>query len=65
MRVFWIFAGIVAAASAVCSTPIGAAQAAAVAGTPATAEEATRLVREVVYNELHDHDTHGFWRRSV
>ena len=20
------------------------------------------LVREVVYNELHDHDTHGYWR---
>jgi hypothetical protein len=21
-----------------------------------------QLIREVVYNELHDHDTHGFWR---
>jgi len=21
-----------------------------------------QLVREVVYNELHDHDQHGYWR---
>jgi hypothetical protein len=31
----------------------------------ATAEQLEppgQLVREVVYNELHDHDTHGFWR---
>jgi hypothetical protein len=27
---------------------------------PSTA--AATLVREVVYNELHDHDTHGYWR---
>jgi len=25
-------------------------------------EDSARLVREVVYNELHDHDTHGYWR---
>ena len=25
-------------------------------------EPAQQLVREVVYNELHDHDTHGYWR---
>jgi hypothetical protein len=25
-------------------------------------EDAVTLVREVVYNELHDHDTHGYWR---
>ncbi len=24
-------------------------------------EDPVRLVREVVYNELHDHDTHGYW----
>ena len=24
--------------------------------------DAAYLVREVVYNELHDHDTHGYWR---
>lgn len=26
------------------------------------AEPAQQLVREVVYNELHDHDAHGYWR---
>lgn len=25
-------------------------------------EDPARLVREVVYNELHDHDTHGYWK---
>jgi hypothetical protein len=25
-------------------------------------EPAPQLVREVVYNEVHDHDTHGYWR---
>ena len=25
-------------------------------------ESPQQLVREVVYNELHDHDTHGYWR---
>ena len=28
-------------------------------------EPAGQLIREVVYNELHDHDTHGFWRYWV
>lgn len=28
-------------------------------------EPAQQLVREVVYNELHDHDTHGYWRYWV
>jgi len=27
--------------------------------------DSSRLVREVVYNELHDHDTHGYWRYWV
>jgi hypothetical protein len=27
-----------------------------------TPEDPARLVREVVYNELHDHDTHGYWK---
>ena len=27
-----------------------------------TSEDSIRLVREVVYNELHDHDTHGYWQ---
>jgi hypothetical protein len=30
-----------------------------------TPEDLSRLVREVVYNELHDHDTHGYWRYWV
>lgn len=65
MRVFWMFAGILAATSASYGTQARAADATAAAGSPATAEEATKLVREVVYNELHDHDTHGFWRYWV
>lgn len=28
-------------------------------------EDARTLVREVVYNELHDHDQHGYWRYWV
>jgi len=32
------------------------------AQAPAANEDPVRLVREVVYNELHDHDRHGFWR---
>jgi hypothetical protein len=63
MRVYWIFAGILAAASATSGARVGTAEAAAATGTPP--EDATRLVREVVYNELHDHDTHGFWRYWV
>ena len=31
-------------------------------GRNSTALDANTLVREVVYNELHDHDAHGFWR---
>ena len=32
------------------------------ASNAATAESTVTLVREVVYNELHDHDSHGYWR---
>ena len=32
------------------------------AGNSAAAMPPAQLVREVVYNELHDHDTHGYWR---
>lgn len=53
MRAVWILAGILAAASAVCSAQQGAQ------------EEPGKLVREVVYNELHDHDRHGYWRYWV
>lgn len=31
-------------------------------GDGASPESATKLVREVVYNELHGHDSHGYWR---
>jgi hypothetical protein len=31
-------------------------------GTRSSLGNAAYLVREVVYNELHDHDTHGYWR---
>jgi hypothetical protein len=50
MRVFWVF---VWTASAACGTGGLWAQ---------QPEPAQQLVREVVYNELHDHDTHGYWR---
>jgi hypothetical protein len=60
MRVVWIFTGILAAASASCAPAKGAPQT-----TAATTEAVTTLVREVVYNELHDHDTHGFWKYWV
>jgi len=62
MRVVWIVIGILAAASAASCL----AQASAAGGHAADASAAaTRLVREVVYNELHDHDAHGFWRYWV
>jgi len=28
-------------------------------------ESAAQLVREVAYNELHDHERHGYWRYWV
>lgn len=67
MRVVWIFIGILAAASVSCAatgagTPANGADRPAVAAAP---EAATTLVREVVYNELHDHETHGFWKYWV
>jgi hypothetical protein len=50
MRVFWILVGVLPVVSA-------ASQA-----TTQQTEPPGQLVREVVYNELHDHETHGFWR---
>jgi hypothetical protein len=32
------------------------------AQSPAQSEPAVTLVREVVYNEMHDHERHGWWR---
>src|SRR5579863_8814939 len=63
MRLVWIFTGILTAASIGYSAPAPAAASAAEGA--ATPEAATTLVREVVYNELHDHDAHGFWRYWV
>jgi len=48
MRVFWALFWIIPMASLAC--------------WPQQAEPARQLVREVVYNELHDHQTHGYWR---
>jgi hypothetical protein len=53
MRVFWVFVWAVSAASG--TGCLWAQQ----------PEPAQQLVREVVYNELHDHDSHGFWRYWV
>jgi hypothetical protein len=50
MRVCWILIGILPAASGV----FGA--------TAQQPEPAKQLVRDVVYNEMHDHITHGYWR---
>lgn len=57
MRAVWIVIGCIAAAGA-----IGAQPAARGAAANAADEDPTRLVREVVYNELHDHASHGFFR---
>ena len=62
MRVVWVATGILAVVSVSCGPQAGAAGA---AEAPAASEAATTLVREVVYNEQHDHDAHGFWRYWV
>jgi hypothetical protein len=43
----------------------GAAATSQAANTPSASIDSARLVREVVYNEQHDHDTHGYWRYWV
>jgi hypothetical protein len=37
----------------------------AVAQIARSPESANKLVREVVYNELHDHEHHGYWRYRI
>jgi hypothetical protein len=59
MRVVWVWVGVLAATSVAYSAPPESANASA------PPEAATTMVREVVYNELHDHDAHGFWRYWV
>jgi hypothetical protein len=53
MRALWFLAGILALTSTH-SLAQSTAQ-----------EDPGRLVRETVYNELHDHDRHGYWRYWV
>lgn len=53
MRVVWTVTGIVAMAQCICA---GHAQ------QPQSMMPAGQLVREVVYNELNDHQNHGYWR---
>lgn len=48
MRVFWVCLAVFPAVSGFCWGQ--------------SSEPAQTLVREVVYNEQHDHDTHGYWR---
>ena len=50
MRIQWVMAGMMAVAQGFCC---------AHAQPPMPAGQ---LVREVVYNELHDHVSHGYWR---
>lgn len=52
MRVFWAMAGFLAITLARTAS----------AAEPQTTISPTQLVREVVYNELHDHASHGYWR---
>ena len=53
MRVSWTIVGILATAQCVCCAQ------------PHQPIPASQLVREVVYNELNDHNSHGFWRYWV
>lgn len=46
-----------------CLAAVGAAHLCMAQGKPL--EPAQQLVREVVYNELHDHDAHGYWRYLI
>jgi hypothetical protein len=50
MRLLWLTMGILAVAQGTCCAQLEKAM------------PAGQLVREVVYNELHDHDRHGYWR---
>jgi hypothetical protein len=49
MRLLWLSVGILASAQG------------AYCAQPQQPMPAGQLVREVVYNELHDHDRHGYW----
>lgn len=53
MRPAWVLIGLLTAASPYCRSQA------------APPDNAGKLVREVVYNELHDHDSHGYFRYWV
>jgi hypothetical protein len=53
MRALWVAVGILAAMGGTCW------------GQVEKTEPAQQLVREVVYNELNDHQSHGYWRYWV
>jgi hypothetical protein len=53
MRELWVAVGILAVTQGACYAQAQQFQQAVSAG---------QLVREVVYNELHDHQGHGYWR---
>jgi hypothetical protein len=53
MRLPWLIAGIL---TVICGSVCAGAE------PPAAPMPPAQLVREVVYNELHDHDRHGYWR---
>lgn len=57
MRAMWLLIGLTAAGGASLAQPPTQA-----GGDNAATEDAARLVREVVYNEQHDHASHGFFR---
>jgi len=57
MRVLWRTIGMLAVTQGVCW-----AQVAPVSQQPRPAMPEAQLVREVVYNELNDHQGHGYWR---
>ena len=59
MRMLWTMTGILAA------TPLVSCGFAQTIQQTQPLIPAGQLVREVVYNELHDHQTHGYWRYWV
>jgi hypothetical protein len=58
MRLWWLIAGILVA-------PAGNLCAQVQSSHSQQPIPPAQLVREVVYNELHDHDRHGYWRYWV
>jgi hypothetical protein len=59
MRMEWLFSAIL-----ICAPMASVAQSSGAqnSGKGQESEASSTLVREVVYNELHDHALHGYWR---